>query len=85
MAHPIGFEPMTFASGVKSHCSAFHGLTLNRPIKAFIIVEIKLAQPAFLYLVCRTGKASASLKLLNSSSDTSRYGFATRFFNTGNY
>ena len=44
-------EPMTFASGVKSHCSAFHGLTLNRPIKAFVIIEIKLAQPAFLYFV----------------------------------
>lgn len=34
---------MTFASGVKSHCSAFHGLTLNRSIKAFNVVEIKLA------------------------------------------
>lgn len=54
-------EPMTFASGVKSHCSAFHGLTLNRPIKAFIIVEIKLAQPTFLYLVCRSGKRLALL------------------------
>ena len=54
-------EPMTLASGVKSHCSAFHGLTLNRPIKAFIIVEIKLAQPTFLYLVCRSGKRLALL------------------------
>ena len=35
-------EPMTFASGVKSHCSAFNGLTLNRPIKAFIFIKIKL-------------------------------------------
>jgi len=34
-----------------------HGLTLNRPIKAFIIAEIKLAWPAFLHFVCRAGKA----------------------------
>lgn len=33
---------MTFASGVQSHLSAFHELTLNRSIKAFIIAEIKL-------------------------------------------
>jgi hypothetical protein len=42
MAHPARFERATFASGVKSHLSAFHELTLNRPIKAFFVVEIKL-------------------------------------------
>ncbi|CAI2388223.1 hypothetical protein ALTBGP9_00129 [Alteromonas macleodii] len=41
---------MTFASGVQSHQSALYGLpspppikNLNSPIKAFVIIEIKLA------------------------------------------
>ena len=43
-------EPMTFASGVQNQQSALYGLpstnplkSLNRPIKPFVIVEIKLA------------------------------------------
>ena len=50
MAHPRGFEPLTFASGVQSHQSALYGSpstnplkSLNRHIKAFVIIEIKLA------------------------------------------
>lgn len=54
MAHQTGLESTTFASGVQYHELAFHGLALNRPIKAFIIIEhfkrfaLRFCHPLFL-------------------------------------
>ena len=76
---------MTFASGGQYHELAFHGLALNRPIKAFNVVEIKLAQPAFLYLILRTGKGQRILMATKFFIGHLTLRFFHPLFNTGNY